>query len=221
MMGNSSKNISPEEFARLDLSKYTLVDLREPDEALIGPLPGAVNIPFSRFDALADSIPKDKPVILFCHIGEASAQAVETLAARGFDAAQLTGGYLGYRRYLAAYGPPEADGDDGAEDVVADHAAAAKRLRPLYRPADRDLQMIVSPDAPDGDADAGRGHVGQRRVIFKGEGIVAEHRAFSEGAELPGIVFVPAVYSVHDRLRIPGRPAPLGPGPQRPRSPLP
>ncbi len=96
-MEESYKTISVEEFVRLDLSKYTLVDLREPDEALIGGIPGAVNIPYSQFTARLDAIPRDKPVLLFCHIGETSERIAELLANRGYDAAHLAGGYLAYK----------------------------------------------------------------------------------------------------------------------------
>ena len=116
-MEESYKTISVEEFVRLDLSKYTLVDLREPDEALIGGIPGAVNIPFSQFSARSDAIPKDKPVLLYCHIGEASEQIAELLANQGYDAAHLAGGYLAYRRYLSAYGTvPDEDEDEEEDD---------------------------------------------------------------------------------------------------------
>ena len=41
------KTISAEDFARMDYSKYTLVDLREPDELIVSSIEGAINISFS------------------------------------------------------------------------------------------------------------------------------------------------------------------------------
>ena len=42
------KHISVEEFSKLDRSTLTLLDLREPDQLLLGAVDGAVSIPFSR-----------------------------------------------------------------------------------------------------------------------------------------------------------------------------
>ena len=133
-MEESYKTVSVEAFVHMDLSKYTLVDLREPDEALIGGISGAVNIPYSQFSARSDAIPKDKPVLLYCHIGEASEQIAELLANRGYDAAHLAGGYLAYRRYLSAYGPvPEEDEDDEDDEDEED------------RPEDKGAQALPGP----------------------------------------------------------------------------
>lgn len=112
------KTVGVEEFARLNPSEYKLIDLREPDAMLIGGIPGAVNIPFSRFADQLDTLPKDKPVLVYCHIGEKSQQAAEMLAERGYDASHLAGGYLAYRRYQVAYGPlPEDEEDDDGDEM--------------------------------------------------------------------------------------------------------
>ena len=86
-MDNTFKTISAAEFAALDLTKYTLVDLREPDELLVSGIAGAINIPFSQFAAKLDDIPKDKPVIVYCRVGDFSEQIAEILADRGYDVA--------------------------------------------------------------------------------------------------------------------------------------
>ena len=95
------KHLTPEEFAKLDLSKITLLDLREPDEVLVSGIEGAINLPFSGgFDKL-DTIPKDKPVIVFCRVGDWSEEIAEILFDRGYDAASLDGGYNAYRTFLS------------------------------------------------------------------------------------------------------------------------
>ena len=93
-MGESAyKHISAEEFANIDHSKVTLVDLREPDELLVSGIDSAINIPFSGgFDKL-DTIPKDKPVIVFCRVGDWSEEVAEILSDRGYDVTTLDGGY--------------------------------------------------------------------------------------------------------------------------------
>ena len=71
-MENQYKTISAEEFLTLDLSQYTTVDLREPDELLVSGIPGAVNVPFSCFAKKLDGIPRDKPVLVYCRAGDFS-----------------------------------------------------------------------------------------------------------------------------------------------------
>ena len=50
-----------------------IVDVREEHEFAGGHVPGALNMPLSRFDAAA--LPADKPVILMCLSGARSARA--------------------------------------------------------------------------------------------------------------------------------------------------
>lgn len=92
------KDITPEEFAKLDLSKVTLVDLREPDELIVSEIKGAINIPFSIFPKGLDVIPKSKPVYVFCREGDFSEEVSEILADRGYDTYNLAGGYQAYRK---------------------------------------------------------------------------------------------------------------------------
>ncbi|MBP5706744.1 MAG: DsrE/DsrF/DrsH-like family protein [Spirochaetales bacterium] len=91
------KHISAKEFAELDRSKVTLVDLREPDEVLINGIDGAINLPFSKGFGKYDTIPKDKPVVVFCRIGDWSQQVADILGDRGYDVSSLDGGYQSYR----------------------------------------------------------------------------------------------------------------------------
>ena len=92
------KRIDPREFLSLDLDSYTLVDLREPDEVLIGGIDGAMNVPFSRFYAEIDNIPRDKPVLVFCRVGDWSEEFAEILSDRGYDVTHLEGGYNALRK---------------------------------------------------------------------------------------------------------------------------
>ena len=98
-MGNQDicKHISAEEFSKLNFSAVTLLDLREPDEVLVSGIEGAINLPFSGGFGKLDTVPKDKPVIVFCRIGDWSEQVAEILSDRGYDASTLDGGYNAYR----------------------------------------------------------------------------------------------------------------------------
>lgn len=103
------KSISAEEFAGLDHSKYTLVDLREKDEVLIKPVEGAVNIPFSGFPGGLSELPQDKTVYVFCREGSFSEEVVEILTDRGYDAVNVEGGYNAYEKLLKSSAPIEID----------------------------------------------------------------------------------------------------------------
>ncbi|MBR1392250.1 MAG: DsrE/DsrF/DrsH-like family protein [Ruminococcus sp.] len=103
------KSITAEEFAELDHSKYTLVDLREKDEVLIKPVEGAVNIPFSGFPGGLSELPQDKTVYVFCREGSFSEEVVEILTDRGYDAVNVEGGYNAYEKLLKSSAPIEID----------------------------------------------------------------------------------------------------------------
>lgn len=93
------KTVNAGEFAELDLSGVTLVDLREKDEVLVSGIEGAINIPFSSFPNGLDDIPKDKPVYVFCRVGDWSSEVCEILSDRGYDVYDLEGGYNAYKEY--------------------------------------------------------------------------------------------------------------------------
>ena len=131
------KTISAEDFARMDYSKYTLVDLREPDELIVSSIEGAINIPFSDFSTGLDNVPKDKPVIVYCRVGDFSEQVAEILGDRGYDVSHVEGGYNAYRKILE--GKNESvqayDKQNGKEPVFID-AKGLKCPGPIVKVAD-------------------------------------------------------------------------------------
>lgn len=106
---SEAKRITPEEFRALEPNAVTLVDVREPDEVLVDGIEGAVNLPFSQFPKGLDDIPRDKPVVVFCRTGDWSGEVAEILAERGYDAADLEGGWKAYRALLDNEPPVEID----------------------------------------------------------------------------------------------------------------
>ena len=74
-----------------------LVDLRSETMYAFGTVPGAINIPVERIGELY-GLPAEKPVYLFCQVGEISGQFAELLSDAGYDACNLTGGYREYLR---------------------------------------------------------------------------------------------------------------------------
>lgn len=97
-MSDLSNRLTPEQVRDDDLSKYTVVDLRERDEYIISTLKDAVNIPFSEIGSKIYTIPKDKPVLVFCREGDWSTEVVELLNDAEYTAFDIEGGYAAYRR---------------------------------------------------------------------------------------------------------------------------
>ncbi len=75
-------------------SNAVLLDVREADEFRSGHIPGAVNVPLSRINAI--DIPKDKPLYLYCLRGTRSRKAVSILKRMGYTAKSI-GGITGYK----------------------------------------------------------------------------------------------------------------------------
>jgi rhodanese-related sulfurtransferase len=59
----------------------TIVDVREPHEFAGGHIPGAINLPLSRFRP--DEIPAGKPPVLICQAGARSGAALRQAQAAG------------------------------------------------------------------------------------------------------------------------------------------
>ena len=70
-----------------------LVDVREPEEVVRAAITGAEVYPLSQAAGWIDSLPKDRPLVIFCHHGGRSAQVAGALAQRGHtNISNMTGG---------------------------------------------------------------------------------------------------------------------------------
>lgn len=112
----------------LDRSKITLLDVRAPEEFMLGTLEGAINIPVDILRQNMAKIPKDKPVYLFCQVGLRGYVAGRILSQNGYDVFNLSGGYKTYKQAKEQY--PEvirsemADTDDSGVKIKPIEAAA-------------------------------------------------------------------------------------------------
>ena len=71
---------------------FTFVDVREWYEWDAGTVAGAIHIPIRQLSGKVDSVPRDKPVVAVCQIGQRSALAAQFLTAQGYEAHNLEGG---------------------------------------------------------------------------------------------------------------------------------
>ncbi len=90
-----NKEISAGEAAKLRAGDQPVVflDVRENEELAVCRIDGALHIPMGQVPERVDALPKDQPLIVFCHHGMRSANVVRFLKAKGFDqAVNLAGG---------------------------------------------------------------------------------------------------------------------------------
>jgi pyruvate/2-oxoglutarate dehydrogenase complex dihydrolipoamide dehydrogenase (E3) component/rhodanese-related sulfurtransferase len=79
-----------------------LLDVRSPGEFARGSVPGAVNIPIEELRARIDELPRDRPILTYCQVGQRGYLASRLLLQKGFNAANLSGGYTTWQQVLAA-----------------------------------------------------------------------------------------------------------------------
>lgn len=119
------KNISVEDFHQIDLKTSILLDVREPSEALIHPVEGALQIPFFEFLKKVNTIPKGKPVYVFCTTGDRSEQAAEILADRGYEVYNVEGGVKKPPRKTTSISKIQEPVATEAKPIAADDKPAA------------------------------------------------------------------------------------------------
>jgi NADPH-dependent 2,4-dienoyl-CoA reductase/sulfur reductase-like enzyme/rhodanese-related sulfurtransferase len=74
-----------------------VLDVRTPAEFARGSLPNATNIYVNTLRNNLDGLPRDKTIQVYCTVGFRSYVACRILDQNGFDARNLSGGYLTYR----------------------------------------------------------------------------------------------------------------------------
>ena len=124
-------SVSARDFAKLDLSTVTVVDLRDDNLILAqGEIPNAKHIALDGLGKGLSSLPDDKPVYVICARGDFSPEVAEILADRGFEAYDVEGGFAAYRALLEkdtpskirSEAPSSANGSNGSSTTREAHA---------------------------------------------------------------------------------------------------
>lgn len=85
--------------AGLAAGRILVVDVREPYEFAAGHIPGAVNMPMSRFDPARLPPPDGRSVVLMCEVGNRSSRATRSARAAGrTDVLNYVGSMADWRR---------------------------------------------------------------------------------------------------------------------------
>jgi len=162
LLDGDDEFVEPEELLR-NPQGWTVIDVREPAEHQAGHIPGSVLLPLGEIRTRWHEIPREKPVAVYCAVGQRGYYASRILRQKGLPARNLNGGFTSYRTFASAEQPQEprrapqppstprpagsAIADDGASERVqqldlrglqcpgplACLADAAKRLPPGTR----------------------------------------------------------------------------------------
>ena len=79
-----------------------ILDVRTVKEFDDGHLPGAINIPVDELRGRIGELPRDRRILAYCQVGQRGYIATRILLQRGFDVANLGGGYKTYRLHRPA-----------------------------------------------------------------------------------------------------------------------
>lgn len=90
--------ILSEQIPRDDWTRFHIIDARDTGQYAKEHIPGAVNLEWRKVLAEHGSIPKDKPVLIYCNTGTLSAQAGFALRVAGYDNVRiLQGGFAEWK----------------------------------------------------------------------------------------------------------------------------
>ncbi len=84
--------IFAEQIPKDEWPKMVVIDARDAGQFAKGHIPGAINMDWRQVLANRDSIPKNKPVLIYCNTGSLSAQAGFALRVAGWENVRILQG---------------------------------------------------------------------------------------------------------------------------------
>ena len=84
--------IFAEQIPKAEWPKMVVIDARDPAQFAKGHIPGAVNMDWRQVLAKRNTIPKNKPVLVYCNTGSLSAQAGFALRVAGWENVRILQG---------------------------------------------------------------------------------------------------------------------------------
>ncbi|MBR5559696.1 MAG: FAD-dependent oxidoreductase [Oscillospiraceae bacterium] len=98
VLDGTSKLVDWEYALNRDPETTILLDVRTPQEYAAGHVEGAINIPVDDLRERLDELDPDKEIIEYCKVGLRAHIAYRILANNGFDARNVTGGWMTYEQ---------------------------------------------------------------------------------------------------------------------------
>lgn len=84
--------IFAEQIPKDEWPKMVVIDARDPVQFAKGHIPGAINLDWRQVLAKRNTIPKNKPVLIYCNTGSLSAQAGFALRVAGWENVRILQG---------------------------------------------------------------------------------------------------------------------------------
>jgi adenylyltransferase/sulfurtransferase len=75
-----------------------ILDVREPHEHALEAIDGSRLVPLGQLGSRLDELPRDRPIVAHCAVGQRSLKAAKMLRDKGFQAVSLKGGMTAWRR---------------------------------------------------------------------------------------------------------------------------
>ena len=80
---------------------FSCSNVREPHELAVAAIEGAVHIPMAQIPQRVGELPRDREIVVLCHMGARSERVTQFLRASGFDrAVNLAGGIDAWSREI-------------------------------------------------------------------------------------------------------------------------
>ncbi len=106
-----------------------ILDVRTEQEASLGMIKGAVNIPVDEIRTKLDELPKDKKIYAYCKVGLRGYVASRILLQNGFEHVyNMQGGYDSYKLYIAEQENSISDEGNSDKKKVANKLSMAKQV---------------------------------------------------------------------------------------------
>jgi len=78
----------------------TLLDVREDMEIAVCRINGATHIPLHKLENALEALPKESPLLVYCHHGRRSLLAANYLNSKGFSAISIIGGIDAWAQHV-------------------------------------------------------------------------------------------------------------------------
>ena len=88
------QKLTVKDLSALEPDKILIVDIRDENSYSYGHVPGAINVPQNQIANY--DFPKNKQIVVYCRTGQLSGDVVSELCDRGYNAWELTDGYVGW-----------------------------------------------------------------------------------------------------------------------------
>jgi hydroxyacylglutathione hydrolase/adenylyltransferase/sulfurtransferase len=77
-----------------DADAPELIDVREPYEREAGHLAGSRHVELVELSSRAGELPRERPIVFYCRVGNRSLMAAQALRAAGYEAYSMSGGLV-------------------------------------------------------------------------------------------------------------------------------